>query len=847
LFELIIWYLLISILGILTFPLAYKMLPALADRGYAFSRALSLLIWSFVFWFLGSFGILRNDIGGQMFALLILLLVSGWALRRTGWDEIRSWLRSQRRLVITVEVLFLLAFLTMAAFRGANPEIAGTEKPMELAFINAILRSPTLPPHDPWLSGYAISYYYFGYVMVAMLARLAGTGGNVAFNLGISLVFALSASGAYGLLYNLLALRKNKEPRRPLSAPHAPLPALLGPFFLLIVSNFGGLLHLLHIGKVFWSRNQAGEWISPFWTWLDMGSYAEPPPAETFPHWWWWQASRIVQDFNFSGASKGDIIDEFPFFSFLLGDLHPHVLAMPFALLAIALALNLFLGGARGKINLLGLRLDLSPQAFVFASVILGSLGFLNTWDFPFYVALFVGAYFLMKRNSPDEPPRSLGVYVGDFFGLGLALGIAGILLYLPFYLSFSSQAGGPIPNLIYITKGFYTWIHFGILLVPLFAFTIYLWKTKGNRDQLKSGLMVTLGLVASLMVITLVFAGLIAGIHILQNLNPDAGIAADAYLGSLGAPDWQEAISEGFLRRLIHPGTWLTLLALLTLTFAMLWPQRSDHPTTQLFDMAQDRSSSLPSSATFVLLLTLVGALLVLGPEFFFLRDFFGSRINTIFKFYFQAWLMWAITAAYAMVVLWQELRRVWRWVFIVGMLSLLCISLTYPAMGVWSKTNHFNPPTGWTLDGSAYLVQYASDEAAAMDWLRHAPLGVVAEAVGGSYSSYARMSANSGQPTVLGWDGHEHQWRGGFEEMGSRASDIQRLYCTSIWVEALGILQQYDIRYVVVGNLERAAYAAGSKGCPRGLDEGKFMFSFDVVFQQGGITIYQVPTGSE
>jgi uncharacterized membrane protein len=207
----------------------------------------------------------------------------------------------------------------------------------------------------------------------------------------------------------------------------------------------------------------------------------------------------------------------------------------------------------------------------------------------------------------------------------------------------------------------------------------------------------------------------------------------------------------------------------------------------------------------------------------------------------------MWAITAAYAMVVLWQELRRVWRWVFIVGMLSLLCISLTYPAMGVWSKTNHFNPPTGWTLDGSAYLVQYASDEAAAMDWLRHAPLGVVAEAVGGSYSSYARMSANSGQPTVLGWDGHEHQWRGGFEEMGSRASDIQRLYGTSIWVEALGILQQYDIRYVVVGNLERAAYAAGSKGCPRGLDEGKFMFSFDVVFQQGGITIYQVPTGSE
>ena len=94
-----------------------------------------------------------------------------------------------------VEILFFLAFAFLAFVRAGNPEIVGTEKPMELAFINAILRSPTFPPHDPWLSGYAISYYYFGYVMTAMLAKATGTLGSVAFNLMLALVFALSAVG----------------------------------------------------------------------------------------------------------------------------------------------------------------------------------------------------------------------------------------------------------------------------------------------------------------------------------------------------------------------------------------------------------------------------------------------------------------------------------------------------------------------------------------------------------------------------------------------------------------------------------------------------------------------------
>ena len=346
----LVWYLIISVLGWLVFPLAYRLLPALADRGYAFSRALGWLLWGYIFWLLASLGILHNDLGGLFLALILLVAVSAWSLHKTGLAEILAWLRSKRRLVLVVEVLFLVSFAGMALIRAANPEIIGTEKPMELAFINAILNSPEFPPHDPWLSGYAISYYYFGYVLVAMLAKLAGTPGGVAFNLGVSLVLALSAVGVYGLVYNLIAARRSQPDDTRKGSHNLSLP-LLGPVFILLVGNLEGFLHLLHTRGIFWRANAAGELVSSFWTWLDIKELNLPPeqPFASIPtrFWWWWRASRVVQDYSFT-RNPVEIIDEFPVFSFLLADLHPHVLATPFAFLGMALILK-SCPGRRGR------------------------------------------------------------------------------------------------------------------------------------------------------------------------------------------------------------------------------------------------------------------------------------------------------------------------------------------------------------------------------------------------------------------------------------------------------------------------------------------------------------------
>jgi len=842
------WYLTVTLLGWLTFPLAYRFFPALADRGYSLSRAAGLLVWGYVFWLLTSLGLSQNDSGGLFLALLILIGLSAWAFlnrkvsianRRS---EIVHWLRDNLRLLLNVEILFFLAFAFLAFVRASNPELTSAEKPMELMFINAILRSPTFPPRDAWLSGYAISYYYFGYVMTAMLAKLTGVPGTAAHNLMTALVFALGAIGSYGILYNLLSISDRRpqtvdgEEQPTIHRPSSTV-AFLAPLFLLIVSNVEGFLEILHRRGLFWSGNTLA-----FWTWLDIKDLNQPPiePLGWGPtrYLWWWRASRVVSDYDLSGGFK-EIIDEFPFFSFLHADLHPHVLAIPFGLLAIAAALNLFLGGWRGESNLFGFSLRINLAGFVFLGLLLGGLAFLNTWDILIAAVLIVGVYVLSRvMESGWSWERGEDVFV-----LGIPLGILSFLLYLPFYIGFSSQLGGILPNLVYPTRGAHLWVMFATLLLPLFAYLIYLWRVKKLPGKWWCATVLSLGLVLVLWGVSWLL-GLGVGF-----LSPDLKVL---FLQQQGVPDMDVLFAQAGLKRLTHIGGLLTLLVVLVPAVAFLTVDR--RPETE------DNSSVYrPPSTVFVLLLITLGALLVLGPEFLYLRDQFGTRINTVFKFYYQAWMLWSLAASYGITVLARKLRSGWNMAFWVGLVSLLLVGLAYPTLSVLDRTGNFQFDKArsllnmaltsedetakavarqelaslWTLDYFDMVQHQNQDEAAALRWLQSAPDGVVAEAVGGSYSGYARVSTLTGLPTVLGWPGHESQWRGGYEEQGSRQGDVQTLYATADWQVAQEIISRYDIRYIYVGGLER--------GEP--LQEEKFQSHLRVAFRQGNVTIYEAP----
>jgi uncharacterized membrane protein len=271
-----------------------------------------------------------------------------------------------------------------------------------------------------------------------------------------------------------------------------------------------------------------------------------------------------------------------------------------------------------------------------------------------------------------------------------------------------------------------------------------------------------------------------------------------------------------------------LGLLLVLALTVLLVRPR-----STQVGDIDEGAQPGSLKVEGFLLILVVFGALLTLFPEYFYLRDQFGWRMNTIFKFYFQAWILWGIAAAAGSAILFRTLAG-WRSiVYRVVWVIFLLAGLAYPMIMLANKTNGFSMRE-WTLDGNAYFEKYFAGDYAAITWLQQAPLGVITEAVGGSYTEYARVSTRSGQPTVLGWPGHESQWRGGGDEMGSRYGDIELLYETRQWDEADRILRMYDVRYVYLGSLERSTYQVNIE---------KFDQMLNIVYQNGEVTIYAVP----
>ena len=847
----LVWYLLVTLIGWLTFPLAFRLFPALADRGFSLARALGMLVWGYAFWMMASLGVIQNDISGLLLALVVLTVITGSGMwRREARITLGEWIKSNRRVIITVEILFFLAFAFLVVVRACNPEIVGTEKPMELAFINAILRSPTFPPHDPWLSGYAISYYYFGYVMTAMLAKLTGTLGSVAFNLMLSLIFALSAVGAYGVLYSLLAAWQKKYLSPITLKPMTGWP-LLGPFFLLIVSNFEGFLEILHSKGLFWKFAPDGSATSSVWNWLGILDLNQAP-AQPFTwtpqrYYWWWRASRVIQDLSLAGKTTGqsEIIDEFPFFSYLLGDLHPHVLAMPFGLLAVSMAINLFAGGWKGETNLGFYRLSIRPMGLFFGALILGGLTFLNTWDILTGFALFLSAYALSRVLESGWKWKRLE----DIIALGMPVGILAILLYLPFYVGFSSQAGGLLPNLVNPTRGVQLWVMFGPLFLPIIAYLIFLWRSEKRPVNWKLGLALA-GIIALLLWIFSWLLGLLANFAV-----PDT---ATSFLADQGFVSGLLFFFAALLRRFSYLGSLLTLLGLLgaALAFLIMVGRRD---TVDEDNETKGDNPYILRPTIFVLLLVLLGTVLVLTPDFIYLRDQFGWRLNTIFKFYYQAWLLFSIAASFGVVVLLQKLRGRWNISYRVGLAVVLFMALIYPVLGLSTKTVNFQVPAFvqnleaartsgdkipwltaakvWTLDGGEFFQNmYPSDMAAAV-WLRSQPDGNIVEATRQDASYHGEIcliSTYSGLPTVLGWPGHESQWRGTYNGLQQRLDDIKRLYETANLDEAKQILSLYDIRYVYVGTQERSIYH---------VNELKFQTYLKPVFQQGQVVIYQVP----
>ena len=839
--DLFKWWIFFEIIGWIAFPLCFILFKNLYTKGYSFSKISGLLIWGYAYWIGNTFGIIGNTRLGAVFALFLIFSISIISFcKKNLWTELYDWIRENIKIILLCEVLFLISVLFMAMMRGANPEIIGTEKPMELAFINGILRSPSFPPNDPWLAGYSISYYYFGYLIIAAVIKIIGTDSGIAFNLALIFWFALISVGAFGILFNILIgkIQKDKKKLSQKKINSTLLFSLLAPVFLLIVSNGEGLLELLHSHGVLWKPDPSGEMVSRFWSWLDIKELVNPPPIPFDWHvgriggTWWWRASRVLQDYTIQGQPR-EIIDEFPFFSFLLGDLHPHVLAMPFVLLCIISGYTYLLEVYENKHDLFENVIAFWRKGFNwFLALALGSLIFLNTWDFPIYFGM-VGAIIIISIYPKKD---SIGEMLKESVILLTTLGLICSIFFYPFLISFSSQAGGLLPSLIFQSRSIHLLVMFFPFIVIVLADLFFRIIVDLPKTFVRRNLLITFGGYLFSLIVSLIVPFIVGAIPDLYGyLQSSLGRSCEnsiqqsmqryQALISIYGGSGNQGLVFGTIERIISdPIDILVMIALISFMISIIiyFLKQTEQTECQLLISKQD---------SFIGLMILLGASLILFPEVFYLRDQFGWRMNTIFKFYFQSWILFSISAAYAVSQIGEIKKPLVRKIIIVLTLFSIVSGFAYPFFTVRERIDGL-ADRGFILNGNEYLQISSPDEHEAVSYLNLVPFGVVSEAVGGSYSSYGRISKFTGLPTVLGWPGHEMQWRGGVEEIGSRESDIKEMYSTTNWITAKKIIDKYNIRYIYIGDIERKTYQ---------ISEEKFVFNLPVIFNNSSVIIYE------
>lgn len=837
------WWLLVTLAGTAVFPLSVRLLGGLPDKGYTVSRALGMLLVAFVYWIMASYGFIANTTSGMILAWFIVLILGLLAYfnlgERLNW---REYWRENRRMIIVAEVLFITLFAIMFVYRAYQNDTATTEKPMEMMFISSIMRSEAFPPNDAWMAGYSISYYHFGYIMTAMLTMLSGLHSGYGFSMMIALIFSLTGLTVFGVGYNLARSRAFSWVSHIRDTAVSKNPAifvgLLATIFVLIMGNFQMPLVEMPYRSQSAPASYFEWWGMQGFTDMDAIGYSHEnsPLSITTPldnpqswgrDWWWWHTSRILTDYNFDG-SRAPIqpIDEVPAFSFVLMDLHPHVLALPFVTLAISMAINLVLLGR-----------DPNRYEIVLYGLMVGGLIFLNTWDSVIYLILLVGADALRRLIKRDG-----SLLIDDWLKLmtlGASLVGIAIVAYLPFLISFRSQAGGFIPNLMTPTIFREYFLMFGPLLLLTGGFLLReIWiGLQTKRLNWRLGFTVSGAILGVLLFVMAFF--IIVGV-----LLPQSRTFVSQFIQSNGG--WDVVLPEMLSRQastLVLP---VVLFLGLSTIVARLF---SAHPDG--IDPNENTVNYVP--ATGITLLLIAAALgVTLVPEFVYLRDNFGTRINTIFKFYYQAWILLGVASSYAVYVMLFEPQADRKLSFlprltygtVLGFVLLACVPFLGFGMytrAILEQQRHVIPieqQSALSLDGRGDGI--SQDYFSAVQCLGNLIQDdnvVVAEASRDTYNSpYGRLGAYYGLPTVINWENHQRQWRGDTygDIAETRRPNIDQLYSDLRWDIVVPIIEEYEIDYIMYGATERNQHGVAG--------EDKFIENLSSVCEFGQVRVYVV-----
>jgi YYY domain-containing protein len=806
-FELFQMWALVEVMGLVCLPLTITVFHNLPDRGWTFSKALGVLVFTFCVWLplmcLQFLPYSRVFIAGVALLLLICGIAGWWRARAA----IAKFVRLNKVYVVAAELVFLGMVFLLGWLRSFNPDIRSFEMFMDEGFIAAIMRSPHLPPNDMWFSGYGINYYYYAHFTAATLGKLLGQIPSVVFNTGISIFFGLTAVNLFGVSSNIVAwarhLRTQKRAQQDVSLEQSDmvLPPLRGaiPYGLLAIA----------MGLILGNLAATQQW------WLEHGE-----PA----HFDWFAPSRVIPN----------TINEFPAFSFLLSCFHAHVLTMAFDIMAIGLAFNLLLEHDGKGLKAFGRGWRI-PCTLGITALVIGGLFTMNGWDYPTYMGLALVCIGIQQwRAYQGRISRS---FLLDLCSSAAVLVALSFILFTPFYLNFVSPAQGlglvgpkgrtPLPDemLIY---GLFAFVFISLLVTSALRRPLFM-QEHSEQGEDASNQLIRLIWLAALFILDIAF------LLFLPNSLTFVVFGSGAFLGVI-----------------------------------------------LFFYHVDDRAHA------FTLFLGALAFALVAGCEIIFLKDVFANgidyRMNTVFKFYFQCWSLLAISASCGLFFIIEGLRSfnaqatTSRWLRWGGsgawgfcLLLLVLASMAYPLFAPATRLAYINPTTqsyylsrSNSLDGLTYLqnyqqlvpdpsdpnnsslpekVYFGAGDYAAIRWINAHIQGdpVIVESVGDDYSVWGRVSAFTGLPTLMGWVGHEIQWRvnwlirvGQPDALTQRMDDVNTIYTSPDPRVVLATMARYHAQYLYVGALEYLKYP--------NVNLQRFRSFMNVVYDKDGVTIYQV-----
>jgi YYY domain-containing protein len=796
LLGLVIWYLAIGLLGLFTWPILRYLLPGLSDKGYPLARLSGLLLLAYIVW-------LTASLGGQFSRLTIaigygLILLAGALAYFAQREAINQELRARGKYFLIVEGLFLAFFLIDLAIRLGNPDLwhpaRGGERPMDFSYLNAVLKSTTFPPYDPWYAGGYINYYYWGLVLVGTPIKLLGIVPSIAYNFVLPTLFAMLGIGGFSVAWTLVAglgfqkIGSNEndgaDPDRTSAwgglSPFALqlIVGLAAGAGLVLIGNLGTIQLIYHALQKMVVTNEMVDsqnvLIFQRWAWAAQGLGRLLFSGASLPIGWgeyYWAPSRVMP--------LGDLaITEFPLFTFLYSDLHAHMIALPLTLLALAWTLSTLLARKLRPWSWLA--------TLVFGGLVIGVLRPTNTWDFPTYLVLglIVTGYAIFRYV--DLPASNLGaggqqssrfglppVFQRAFLalaGMGLLAGFS-LLFYQPFaqwyglaYTQVSQWTNEKTPIWSY-------WTHWGVFLFVIVSWMF--WETRQWLAQTPlSALSRLKPYTFALELGAVVFAGLLLVLQFVLNV----------------------------------PVAWFAFPLAVWALILMLRPGQPDVKRLVLFMIGTG------------LVLTLIVEFIVLSGDI--------GRMNTVFKFYLQVWVLFAISAAAALGWILAEFSE-WgprgRLFFQIAGGLLLAGALFFTFTASMDKIrDRMAPDVPFTFDSMTYM-QYShyNDSDADMDlsqdyrairWMQANIKGspVIVEGNTVEYHWGTRYTIYTGLPGVVGWSWHQRQQRALFpgEWVTSRIDEITNFYNTRDLVAAKDFLAKYNVKYIIVGQMERNMY---------------------------------------